>query len=147
MVYYYKINPRIPAALKDRRLRPYDINKGEECVFGILKMPKTKIHDYDEPNDPTYNLWINFNLEDFVHYWEFPNRVDAKYCYFEEVNFGALDPVDKKDVFPVRNGINDVIVENGREYKRLRLDRNYRYLTYGSSASTAFFTYLFYLAA
>ena len=78
-------------------------------------------------------------------YWDLPNVDDAKFCYFQEIDFGKLD-LGKQDVFPVRPTISEAIVENGTE-KGMKLDRNYRALTTATSSAAAFFAYLLYLAA
>jgi hypothetical protein len=137
---------RIPAHLKDRRLRPHDVNKGPEILYGTIRRPNSDIHNFREPNDPTYNLWINFSLEDFAHYWELPNVLDAKYCYFQEINMGKITPQTAQDVFPMKSSIDQVLIENGKD-SHLHLDRSYRSYTYLSSACSGLFLYMFYLAA
>jgi hypothetical protein len=132
--------------MKDRRNRPNDINNGKtEIIYGTIKLSKDKAHAFIEPNDPTYGLWRNFNLEDFCHYWEMP-LYDSKYCYFSEINFGNLDGQNQRDIFPIRNSVDEAIVENGKE-RHMHLDRNYRRKTQFTTGLAAFFGYLFYLAA
>ncbi len=137
---------RIPAELKDRRLRPQDFNTGKkEVLYGTIKLSENNKHDFHEPNDPARNYWNNFSLEDFALYWELPNVLDAKHCYFQEINMSDIG-VEYPDVFPVKPTPLDTIVEDQKNGSFL-LDRNYKLLKQGSIALTTFFGYLAYLAA
>lgn len=132
--------------MKDRRLRPKDVNTGKnETLLGTIKLSTTRRHDFLHPNDPTVDLWTNHSLEDMALYWDLPNVNDAKFCYFQEVDFGNLD-FGKSDIYPIRPSVPEVIVENGKE-KGYRLDRNYKGLSTFSTSAAGFFAYLLYLAA
>jgi hypothetical protein len=78
-------------------------------------------------------------------FWNLPNVNDAKFCYFQEVNFGSLD-MGKKDVYPIRPSLGEAIVEDGKEVE-VRLDRPYKNWSLASSSASMFFAYLMYLAA
>lgn len=138
---------RIPAALKDRRTRPHDFNSGkQETILGTLRRTGNNTHNFKEPNDPSFNLWKNFSLEDFAIYWQLPNRNDAKYVYFQVVDFGSsIGNENNNDIYPIKTSIQDVIVENGKE-KRLKLDRNYNLISKVTGSLSAVFSYLFYLS-
>jgi len=137
---------RIPAHLKDRRTRPYDFNNNpNETIYGTLKLRTKLSHDFEEPNDPTRELWNNFCLEDFAYYWDLPNAVSAKYVYFQQLNFKGLDPNKDKDSYPIKTSIGDAIVEDGKE-KHLRLDRPYSFFTTLFAGSASLCWYLYYLA-
>lgn len=136
----------IPASLKDRRLRPHDINGVKETIYGTLKKPKTDVHSFRVPNDPTRNYWKNFSLEDFAIFWELPNVLDAKFVYLQQINFGTIDASPSKDIYPRKASIDEAIVENGKQ-KHLSLDRYYKTNAIQSTSLSALFLYLFYLAA
>jgi hypothetical protein len=116
---------RIPKTLKDRRLRPFDLNTSqEETIYGILKMSRKKgNHHFYEPNNPTYGVWKNFSLEDFCWFWDLPNKNSAKYVYFQEVDFG-VGSFPSKDAWPLKKSIHNAIIEESKE-KGVRVDRNY----------------------
>lgn len=138
------INIRIPANLKDRRNRPYDINTGEDVLFGTLKFTGRNVHDFHTPNDPTVGYWKNFCLEDFARYWDLKNILDAKYVYFQEVNFANMG-IPQKDIWPLKKTIDEAIIDNAKE-KNVHLDRNYRLYKYITGGASTFFAYLFYLS-
>ncbi len=132
--------------MKDRRLRPCDINSGEtETLHGTIKLSTVNKHDFSQPNDPTHNLWVNHSLEDFALFWNLPNVRDAMHCFFEEIDFNQLGH-EKKDVFPIRPSIEDHIVKDGEEIG-MKLGRNYKLLATGTSSIAAFSAFLLYLAA
>lgn len=77
----------IPLHLKDKRMRPNDVNKRELVKLrGVFRAGKD-IHDYKVPNDPNNNEWHNLSLEDIGIFWELPNFDEQKYYYFEQVDF------------------------------------------------------------
>lgn len=114
-------------------------------MIGTIKLSQIRRHDFTQPNDPSRNLWTNYSLEDLALFWKLPNVNDAKYCYFQEVDFGTVD-LGKKDVFPMRPTLGEAIVEDGKE-RHLRLDRPYHKWSLISSSTATFFAYLVYLAA
>lgn len=137
---------RIPAELKDRRLRPHDFNTGvKQMLLGTIKLSENKKHDFHEPNDPSRNYWNNFSLEDFAHYWDLPNLLDAKHCYFEEINMSDLG-VQYEDVFPLKPTPFNAIVEDSKNGS-FKLDRDYTLFKKASITLTTFFAYLAYLTA
>ena len=131
--------------MKDRRLRPKDINCGIETIFGTIKLSEVGKHDFHQPNDPSRGLWTNKSLHDMAIYWSLPNIRDAQTCYFEEVNFGSLDQ-PQKDIYPIKPSIEDAIAEDGLE-RKLNYVRNYKQLSCVTSSLSAFLVYLLYLAA
>ena len=77
----------IPATLKDKRMRPNDVNTRKLVKLkGVFRAGKD-IHDYKYPNNPDNNEWHNLCLEDIGLFWELPNFDDQKYYYFERVDF------------------------------------------------------------
>ena len=79
-------------------------------------------------------------------YWQLPNVPDAKYCYFQEIDFGTFNIGSKRDVFPIKPTVEQALVENGKE-RGVHLDRSYSTYFMGSYSLAAFFGYLLYLAA
>lgn len=135
----------IPFHMKDRRLRPHDFNGNQETLYGTIKLSNVRKHDFLHPNDPTTGYWNNYSLEDFAHYWNLPNVDDAKFCYFQEINFGTQDK-GKPDIYPIRTSVYDAVAED-MEDKGFPKDRNYKGLSLGSASLSAFCAYLVYLAA
>ena len=77
----------IPASLKDKRMRPNDVNSRKLIkLSGVFRAGKD-IHDYKVPNNPDNNEWHNLALEDIGIFWELPNFDEQKYYYFEQVDF------------------------------------------------------------
>ena len=77
----------IPANLKDKRMRPNDVNSRKLIkLSGVFRAGKD-IHDYKVPNNPDNNEWHNIALEDIGIFWELPNFDEQKYYYFEQVDF------------------------------------------------------------
>ena len=113
--------------------------------MGTIRRTGNDTHKFKEPNDPTFNLWKNFSLEDFSIYWQLPNRNDAKYVYFQQIDFGSLTKEEAKDIYPLKTSINDLIVQNGKE-KYFKLDKNYNFYYKISGSLSALFGYLFYLS-
>jgi len=101
--------------LYDRRLRPKDSNGKYETLYGTLRLCEKKIHEYSEPNDPNYGLWLNESLEDMAKYWMLPNAHAAKYVYFEEIDFNYYDD-GKQDVYPQRNTVEEDLIEQSPIY-------------------------------
>lgn len=138
-------NIRIPASLKDRRLRPYDINTGnEEVLFGTLKHTGKNVHDFHVPNDPTLGYWNNFCLEDFARYWDLKNIYDAKYIYFQEIDFKNFS-TPQRDIWPMKKSIDETIVDNGKE-QGVHLRRPYGLYKYATTGVASFFAYMLYLS-
>jgi hypothetical protein len=136
---------RIPAYLSDRRTRPYDVNTGgEKTILGTLKFVGRNVHDFSIPNDPTVGFWKNFCLEDFAHYWELKNVYDAKYVYFQEINFRNIG-LPEHDIWPQKTPLHDAIILDGKE-KGYNFDRPYYPLSRISIGLSWLFGYLFYLS-
>jgi len=78
----------IPVSLKDKRNRPSEVNSRQLVkVKGVFRAGKD-IHDYKVPNNPDNNDWNNLALEDIGIFWDLPNWDEAKYYYFQAVEFG-----------------------------------------------------------
>ncbi len=107
--------------------------------MGTIKLSKYKNHNFTIPNDPTNGVWNNYCLEDMARYWDLPNVLDAKHCYFQVVNASG----NKKSFAPT---IRDAIVEDSKE-QNFKMDKNYRGLSMTTGGMSALFGYLFYLAA
>jgi cytochrome oxidase assembly protein ShyY1 len=72
----------IPAALKDRRSRPEEINTRKlQKVYGVWRKSEN-IHEYKAPNNPDNNEWHNLCCEDIGIFWDLPNFHESKYYYF-----------------------------------------------------------------
>ena len=82
----------IPANLKDKRNRPYDVNSRKLVKLrGVFRAGKD-VHDYKVPNNPDSNEWNNLCLEDIGIFWELPNFDEQKYYYFQQVDFKNEGP-------------------------------------------------------
>lgn len=76
----------IPANLRDRSARPELNTRQLVKVRGVFRKGKD-IHEYKYPNNPDNNEWYNLALEDIGLFWDLPNWDEAKYYYFQAVNF------------------------------------------------------------
>jgi hypothetical protein len=79
-----------------------------------------------------------------ARYWDLANVNDAKYCYFQEIDFETVDN-GKPDIYPIRPTVKEAIIDDSLE-KEFRMDRNYKQLSYVTGSCGIFFSYLYYLA-
>ena len=102
----------IPLELKDKRTRPTEVNSRHLVkIKGVFRAGKD-IHDYKVPNNPDNNEWHNLALEDIGIFWDLPNWDEAKYYYFQAVEFGD----DRSNAFQKDSGVithtKDQIIED-----------------------------------
>lgn len=72
----------IPASLRDKRSRPYEINTRRLVKLkGVFRKGKN-VHDYKVPNNPDNNEWHNLCPEDIALFWELSNFDEVKHYYF-----------------------------------------------------------------
>ena len=78
-------------------------------VRGVFRAGKD-IHDYKVPNNPDNNEWHNLALEDIGIFWDLPNWDEAKYYYFQAIDFedGSNTFQRGSGVTPIRK---DVLVD------------------------------------
>ena len=127
-------------------MRPYDLNSPDEkIIFGVLKMDrKPGNHKFYTPNNPTYEVWNNFSLEDFSWFWDLPNINVSKYVYFQEVYFHKLIP-NQQDAYPKKTEVVEAVLQENKE-RGIHLDRNYKlYYKSLSLLSTTLF-YMLYVS-
>ena len=100
----------IPAAYKDKRSRPHEVNKKELVRVTGTWLRGKDIHDYKIPNNPDSNEWHNLALEDIGLFWDLPNFDEAKYYYFAAVDLGKEDQVNHNG--PVQMQSRDEVINN-----------------------------------
>ena len=101
----------IPAAYKDKRSRPNEVNSRKLVKFrGVMRRGKD-IHDYKIPNNPDNNDWHNLALEDIALFWDLPNFDEIKHYYFEVVDLdqGEASTESHNQTFPIANSPDEVI--------------------------------------
>jgi len=77
----------IPANLRDKKMRPTEVNSRQLVKLkGVFRAGKD-IHDYKVPNNPDNNEWHNLALEDIGIFWDLPNWDESKYYYFHAIDF------------------------------------------------------------
>lgn len=132
--------------LKDRRMRPYDMNTTQEqTIFGVLKMDrKPGNHNFYNPNNPTFDVWSNFSLEDFGYYWDLPNINVAKYVYFKEVDFRSLGKIEP-DAYPYKTSIDDAVIQENKE-QGVHVDRDYKLFYKSCSLLSGALFYMLYIS-
>ncbi len=72
----------IPAAYRDKRSRPQEVNSRELVRFTGTWRRTKNVHDYKVPNNPDANEWNNLCLEDIGIFWDLPNYDECKHYYF-----------------------------------------------------------------
>lgn len=104
----------IPAALKDKSLRPETNTRMLTKVKGCWKRSKD-IHDYKVPNNPDSDDWHNVCVQDMATFWELPNFNEFKFFYFQAVDIdgsGNKDPVTGETAqFPILQDRDSFIEE------------------------------------
>lgn len=98
----------IPAALKDRRSRPNEINTRKLVRIDGVFMKGKNLHDYKIPNNPDNNEWHNLALEDIGIYWDLPNFDECKHYYFQAVDLGFNEDVERKP-FPEAPSKDEIV--------------------------------------
>lgn len=126
----------VPAAYKDKRSRPAEVNKKELVRVTGTWLRGKDIHDYKVPNNPDSNEWNNMALEDIGLYWDLPNFDEAKYYYFAAVELGQEDQVNKNG--PISPQTRDEIIDNfyGWRWHEDRHKMNVR--VFGSISAASF---------
>jgi cytochrome oxidase assembly protein ShyY1 len=129
----------IPATLKDRSKRPYEINSRELVKMkGVFRAGKD-IHDYKIPNNPDNNEWNNLCLEDIGLFWDLPNWDEQKYYYFH-----AVDLDEGANSHQAESGIisttRDELIEDHYGWRWTETPHNVLEKTFGAAA--AFCTFI-----
>jgi len=107
----------IPAELSDKRSRPSEINSRQLVkIQGCFRAGKD-LHSYKHPNNPDNNDWHNLALEDIGIYWDLPNYDEAKYYYFQAVDFARGDGNAFQQESGVQAMSRDEIVEDHYEWR------------------------------
>jgi len=129
----------IPLHLKDKRMRPNDVNKRELVkIRGVFRAGKD-IHDYKVPNNPDNNEWHNLSLEDIGIFWELPNFDEQKYYYFEQVDFQNLGS-DSNGIKPTKPNslIEDHYGWRWNEWTHNKFEKSFGAAALGLGALTYF---------
>jgi len=91
----------IPASLRDKRSRPEEVNSRQLVrLTGVFRAGKD-VHDYKVPNNPDNNEWHNLALEDIGLFWDLPNSDEAKYYYFQCIDFPGKSSHGNTPVKPI----------------------------------------------
>ena len=111
----------IPALLKDRRTRPYDVNSGNLNVVGKLVYTGHNNHDYKVQNVANLDVFNNLSLNDFFQYWGNKDPNSTKSVYLQSIET-SINNDDSKDIVPIKPTIKESIIEDvNKEYSDLRM--------------------------